>query len=77
MTQTLRERYGYLPHAQPVINNEECCGNDVICPACKAITRVSRTLRWEDRTRIRYHRCPKCGASTKSVEEDSNLEPTH
>ncbi len=49
-----------------------------ICPWCQNTNlSVYRTLPWEDRTRIRYHRCKHAGCplcelkiTVKSLEED-------
>jgi len=42
-----------------------------VCPACgKKRCKVTRTMRWEGATRIRYHICTndKCKATFKSLE---------
>ena len=48
-----------------------------LCPWCEKKSRITRTMLWEDATRIRYHRCEngKCPLSTmrvsiKSIEID-------
>jgi len=48
-----------------------------VCPWCEKKARIYRTLTWEDKTRIRYHRCEndRCPLATmrvsiKSIEVD-------
>lgn len=55
-----------------------------ICPWCGKRAKIVKTLPWEDRTRIRYHRChtegclmATMGNSIKSIEVDHvELEET-
>jgi len=40
-----------------------------VCPMCgHHRCRIYRSLPWESGSRVRYHRCPSCGASFKSVD---------
>jgi len=40
-----------------------------ICPRCgKKKCDVTRTMKWEGNTRIRYHKCKYCKKSFKSLE---------
>lgn len=54
-----------------------------LCPACGKKAKIIRTLPWEDRIRIRYHKClsKRCvlaamGRGIKSIEVDHVPEPT-
>ena len=56
--------------------------NGAACPWCGEKTRITTTRPWEDKTRIRYHRCtnPQCPISTlnvtiKSIEVDLTPDP--
>lgn len=40
------------------------------CPECGALAKRARTCHWEEGQRTRYHRCPTCGITFKSIETD-------
>lgn len=49
--------------------------NGALCPWCGKKTKVYKTMKWEDSTRVRYHHCEasgcllhEMGTSIKSVE---------
>jgi len=54
-----------------------------LCPACGKKAKIIKTMPWEDRIRIRYHKClsQRCilaaiGRGIKSIEVDQVPEPT-
>lgn len=40
----------------------------MLCPLCHSELKVYKTFDWDGETRIRYHKCPACGRSFKSIE---------
>ena len=46
------------------------------CPQCGLGGVTPYTTRpWEGGARLRYHKCPACGANFKSVEQDATTVP--